>query len=285
MSDAFDVFLGWLIPLETHRQAAARHRTSVEASLKAALTVQGFYQPGSFWHGTGVRYHCDVDLLVKIGNPKPGSSDTALGWVKDALTDTFPRTPVYVSRPAVVVDFANGTERWEVIPGFKKTKAGSSADLYDIPGAGTGWIDTAPAEHVKYVNEVNDTRAIGGGAKSLARLAKAWKYYNDVPISSFYLEMRAAEHMKAQSNFIPGWDLCLYLEGLEDHSLAAMSDPKHVAGRFYPCSSEAKKAEALSKLHAAAVRARKAHEANSDGKPDEAFRYLNLLFNGNFPAR
>jgi hypothetical protein len=49
----------------------------------------------------------------------------------------------------------------------------------------TGWIDTAPVEHIKYVNEINDIRAIQGGAKKLARLAKAWKYYNSVPISSF----------------------------------------------------------------------------------------------------
>ena len=32
----------------------------------------------------------------------------------------FPITPIYVSRPAVVVDFAVGGERWEVIPGFIK---------------------------------------------------------------------------------------------------------------------------------------------------------------------
>ncbi len=65
---------------------------------------------------------------------------------------------------------------------------------------------------------------------------------------------------------------------------AAVHDPKHLAGRFYPCSSEAKKADALSKLHTAATRARKAVEYWTVND-NEAFRYLNLLFNGHFPAR
>jgi hypothetical protein len=64
-----------------------------------------------------------------------------------------------------------------------------------------------------------------------------------------------------------------------------MKDPKDVAGRFYPCSSAATKSEALKKLSTAASRARKALDADHNGKLDEAFRYLNLLFDGNFPAR
>jgi hypothetical protein len=285
VGEGFDVFFRRLTSTEAERQAAAGHRQSVEAAIKDALTVRTFRQTGSFWHGTGVRFHCDVDLLVSIGNPRPASSDTALTWIKNALLKRFPKTPIYVSRPAVVVDFAGGNQKWEVIPAFNNGSGGTRVDVYDIPAASSGWIDSAPVEHIKYVSEVNDTAAIRGGAKKLSRVAKAWKYYNDVPISSFYLEMRAAEHMKTQNNFIPVWDLSLYLEGLEGHRLAAMTDPKHVAGRFYPCSSVAKKAEALLKLTAAATRARKAHEANNNGKTDEAFRYLNLLFNGHFPAR
>jgi len=64
-----------------------------------------------------------------------------------------------------------------------------------------------------------------------------------------------------------------------------MNDPKGASSRFYPCSSEAKKASALSKLHTAATRARKALEAHRRDKPDEAFYYLNLVFDGKFPSR
>lgn len=285
VSEGFATFFQRLTPLESQRTAAARHRQSVEGAMKAALTVNRFMQPGSFSHGTGVRNYCDVDLLVSIGGGRPNSSDTALRWVKDALVAKFPHTPVHVSRPAVVVDFAGGTERWEVVPAFLTGRGGSKVLVYDIPGPSSGWIDTAPDEHIAYANECNEVQKVRGGAKKLARLGKAWKYYNNVPISSFYLEMRAAEHVRKEPNFIPVWDLALYLGDLNDHQLAAMKDPKDVVGRFNPCSSAATKSEALKKLSIAASRARKALDADHNGKADEAFGYLNLLFNGNFPAR
>ncbi|MGY1838441.1 MULTISPECIES: nucleotidyltransferase domain-containing protein [unclassified Modestobacter] len=283
--EGFDTFLGWLTPLDSHRTAATRHRGSVEGSLRRAMEVLSFRQTGSFWHGTGVRHHCDVDLMVSIGGDRPGSSDTALRWVRDALTASFPTTPVYVSRPAVVVDFAGGDERWEVIPGFITGRGGADHLVWDIPAPGGGWIDTAPVAHLDYVNECNQQPGAVGGAKKLARLLKAWKYYNSVPISSFYLEMRAAQHMATQSSFLAPWDLSLILSSLNGHQLAAMRDPKQVAGQFQPCSSSASKTEALSKLSTAATRASKALAAHNKDDADTAFAYLQLLFNGHFPAR
>jgi hypothetical protein len=133
VSEGFDIFLQRLVPLESQRAAAASHRASVEKSLEKKLVVRRYRETGSFHHGTGIRHHCDVDLLVSIGNTQPTSSDTALGWVRDALMATFPTTMVYVSRPAVVVDFAGGEERWEVIPGFVRPRAKDAPYVYDIP--------------------------------------------------------------------------------------------------------------------------------------------------------
>ena len=88
-----ETFLSRLVPLESQRAAAARHRARVEASLRGALDGYLFRETGSFRHGTGVRGHCDVDLLVGIRGPRPGSSDTALAWVKNALAASFPVHP------------------------------------------------------------------------------------------------------------------------------------------------------------------------------------------------
>lgn len=283
VAQGFDVFLERLTPLASQRTAAAAHRSRVETSLKKSLSVLAMRETGSFHHGTGVRHFSDVDVLVSIGNDKPGTSDTALNWVKNALSASFPTTTVRISRPAVVVEFAGGAETWEVIPGFLKSSDPSV--LYDIPGPSTGWIDSAPTEHLDYVNECNQKQGVQGAVKKLARLVKAWKYYCTVPVSSFYLEMRAAQHMATQSSFIAVWDVCLLLESLQDHSLAAMNDPKGRTGRFHPCSSDYRKTEALSKLATAATRARKALDAEQDKNPDDAFHYLDLLFGGNFPAR
>lgn len=190
VAQGFDTFLSRISPLESQRNAASKHRASVEPSLKNALDVKAFRESGSFNHGTGVRNHCDVDLLVSLGS-KPGTSATALNWVKTALSNSFPYTTVKISRPAVVALFNGGKETWEIIPGFRKNSG--DAALYDIPGPGeVAWMESAPTEHLKYVTAVNKKANIAGGAKKFARMAKAWKYFNNVPMSSFYLEMRAA---------------------------------------------------------------------------------------------
>lgn len=284
VAQGFETFLTRLVPLETQREAASKHRASVESSLKNTLDVQLFRETGSFNHGTGIRGHSDVDLLVSLKD-KPGTSQTALDRVKSALSASFPHTTVRISRPAVVVEFNSGQETWEIIPGYRKTGKDEPA-LYDIPGVGSvDWMESAPLEHIAYVNEVNKQSAISGGAKKLARLAKAWKYYNNVPMSSFYLEMRAAQYLAGEKFFEPGEDICRLLESLVKNNLGPMNDPKSVTSRFYACSTTAKGADALSKAQTGATRARKAVDATKASKSDDAFHYCDLLFGGKFPAR
>ncbi|MCM3848777.1 nucleotidyltransferase [Pseudonocardia sp. DR1-2] len=286
VQQAFDIFAQRLTPLQSQRDAAVKHRANIRVSLENKLSVGTFRETGSFTHGTGVRNYSDVDALVSINNSKPINSDTALTWVKSALQFSFPYTTVRVSRPAVVVEFAGGTETWEIIPGFLTARGGANTLVWDIPGAAGGWMDTAPLEHLRYVDECNSAAAgTRGGAKQLARFAKAWKYNCDVPISSFYLEMRAAQYMATQSSYLPIWDVCTLLEKLNGHQLASMNDPKGAAARFSACSSDFKRQIALSRLKTAATRARKALDAHTSGKPNEAFYYLNLLFGGKFPAQ
>ncbi len=285
VTQAFDEFLTRLTPPESERQARAQHKEAVHSSLRQSIDVGMFLEIGSFSHGTGIRRHCDVDLLVCLKSPKPGSADTALGWVRNALTASFPSTRVRVSRPAVVVEFANGTETWRVIPAFSAGRSDDNVHIYEVPGQESGWMDTAPAAHLSYLNEVNNISKIAGGAKKLARLAKAWKYYNEVPVSSFYLEMRAAEYISGEETHIPIWDICGLLQRLDQLGLAPMKDPKTFAGQFDPCATSASYDEASSKLRRTANRARKAVEAYHKEDMPEVFYYLDLLFGGNFPSR
>jgi hypothetical protein len=106
-----------------------------------------------------------------------------------------------------------------------------------------------------------------------------------VPVSSFYLEMRAAKYLSDETSFSPIWEICRLLEKLRDMNFAPMNDPVGISSRFYACSTTVKAQEALSKLHTAATRARKALEAHRKADPVTAFYYLNLLFGGQFPAR
>jgi len=277
VAQGFDEFLSRMTPTPTQFSAASRHRAAVEARLDAVFGVYRSFETGSLRHGTGVRGHSDADYVFSLRNTRP-SSDTALRRVREELQARFLTTRIFVSRPAVVCEFADGLETIEVVPAYF-----ASSDSYDIPAPGGDWLRSAPQEHLEYVNECDHKHP--GKAKGLARLMKAWKYLNDVPISSFYLEMRAAQHVKNQSVVIYLWDLCWLLESLAEHELAGMNDPRNVSGRIYACSSDAKRAEALSKIRTAASRARRALEADRSGDPGKAFQFLDLLFNGRFPGR
>lgn len=281
---AFETLLSWKVPTESERSAAASHRASIEKSL-SALDNFGLRETGSFRHGTAVRGHADVDVLVSLGGGRPANSDTALERVRSALARSFPFTPIRVSRPAVVVNFAGGDERWEVIPGYYLRTTGDHA-IYSIPAPGGGWMETAPTAHLAFVNEVN--RSPSGGAKGLARLIKTWKYANSTGarVSSFYLEMRAAQRMAGESSFVPYLDFAYLIRDLAKNGLADMNDPTGLTGRFRAASTENYRLAAVGTLTSDAKRVSDAIDLERAGRRSEAFAKLAYVFVGTtFPAQ
>lgn len=280
--EGFDTFLRWLTPTESERAKASTHRAGIEAKLEAKFGLYRMFESGSFRYGTGVSGRSDVDLFASLKSTKPFYGSSTLSAVRDALKERYPSTSIYVRKPAVVLDFGGGYERVEVIPAYLLQSVGDHMK-YNIPGVTTEWMQSTPEAHLAYVNESN-TMPKKGCAKSMARLVKAWKYYRDVPISSFYLEMRASAYIRKQSTVIYWMDICLFLEELQGVGLAAMNDPTGTTGRIEPCSSDALKRDAISKLNTAVIRARKAYNAASAGDLKTAFEQWNLLFNGEFPG-
>jgi hypothetical protein len=282
VQQGFEALLAKLPPTASQVAASSKHRDSVESALKASsMTLQRFFQTGSFSNGTGVRYYSDVDYFASLRS-QPGSSDTALANVRSVLSARFPRTPVKVRRPAVVVEFGqDGSEKYEVVPAYLQSGEGTRR-VYEIPGRRSGWIKAAPDAHVAYVRAIDKKHS--GGAKALARLIKAWKYYRDVPVSSFYLEMRATSYANGEKYIEYSYDVAAVLRQLQSVALAAMNDPEGLVGRITACSSDSDLSEALSKLDRAVTRATKARQAEKDGNIREAFEWWDKVFNGEFPG-
>lgn len=283
MAQGFSDFIDKLIPTESQRAKATSHRASIEEKLDSEFGIFRMCESGSFRHGTGVRYRSDVDFFVSLKSKQPALSSSILSSVRTVLKERFPLTEIHVSRPAVVLEFGSGYERVEIIPAYYQTTTNGSAK-FEIPAAsGDDWLESTPEAHTNYVDDCNKTPT-KGAAKSLARMLKAWKYYRDVPVSSFYLEMRAAKYMAGEKYVDYAEDVYRILNQLNNAGLAAMQDPTGNTGYIYACSSDATATTARSRLATATSRALKARDAYKAGNIKEAFEWWDLVFNGRFPS-
>lgn len=263
--------------------AAKSHRSSIEACLKANFGLNRFTRIGSFGNGTNISGYSDVDYLACLPTSSLTKTSTAsLVKVRNALDARFPSTGVKVSTPAVVCPFgAYKSEDTEVVIADYIKEEGCFK-VYEIADGNDGWMEVSPDAHNYYVAEVDKKH--GGKVKPLIRFLKAWKYFREVPIQSFYLEMRVAKYADAESCIIYDIDVKRILEMLRDNELAAMQDPMGIAGYIYPCKTAALKQDALSKLKTAAARAEKAREAEVNKDTNTAFDWWRLLYNDKFPT-
>lgn len=269
-SSWLDDLTSYYTPSSNQFDAAKSHKDSIESRLDNVLGVYRMFEIGSLRHGTGVWHYSDADYLVSLKGIQPGSPLTMLTKVKDALQARFTSTTITIRQPAVVCNFSDGVV--EVVPGYIASDGG-----YMIADPTGGWMKSFPEEHNKYVNEVNAKH--DGGAKMLARHLKIWKYKRNVPVSSCYLEMRAAKYLDGENSYVPILDLFRVLRFLQTVQLAAMNDPTGLGSRFGSCFSDSKKEDALSKLDTAVSRARKAMDYYLADDHDNAIEQLKLLFN------
>lgn len=282
IEEGFESFLAKLKATAPESDAAKRHRASIEACLKGNFGLKRFARIGSFGNGTSISGYSDVDYLASIPTSQlTESSSYSLVKVRDALEARFPRTGVRVNTPAVAVPFGTyRSETTEVVPadyidevdGFK---------IYEIADGNNGWMRISPDSHNDYVGRVDARHA--GRVKPLIRFVKAWKYLRNVPISSFYLEMRIAKYAEGERSIVYDIDVKRVLRSLWDQQLARLQDPTGFPGYISACKTEVQRQDALSKLSTAVGRAEKARQAVNDGAIAEAFDWWRLVYDNAFP--
>src|SRR6185312_11070570 len=233
VADAFDQFLPTLTTSFTETQSAASHRASIEARLQTDFGMKTMFRTGSFGAGTNVRYYSDVDYFAVIptANLKANSA-SSLAAVAEALRARFPNTPnIRVNAPGVQVPFGvDGSETVEIIPVDETGKTRLGFRQFDIPDGFGGWIFSAPESHKAYVDDIDTT--LYNKVKPLIRLVKAWKFYRNVPIKSFYLELRVAAYAKTEKTIVYSIDIKNVLAALWADQLADFPDPRFPDDNF-----------------------------------------------------
>jgi len=283
IEEGFRDFHDKLKIVKTESEAVKKHRASIKTCMESNFGMNRFFRTGSIGNGTNVNGYSDTDYFAGIPRENlKEDSGTTLRLVKEALQARFTSTHIYVDSPAVVVDFGDvASETTEIIPAdYLRTENG--VNIYDIPDGYGAWMKSSPKANNDYVTNINSELSFK--VKPLIRFIKAWKFYNNVPISSFYLEMRVAKYASQEKSIIYSIDIKKILENLINADLAQMINPTGVGGYIQACKSDADKKDALSKLNTAYTRAVKAREAESAEKISDAFYWWNLLFNNKFPS-
>jgi hypothetical protein len=283
INDAFNVFHTTLTPSSTETDAVKSHRQSIKLCLEANFEMTNFFRTGSTGNATGVSGYSDTDYFAVIPNAKlKNNSTTSLSDIRASLETRFPKTGVFVDSPAVVCPFGIYTaETTEIVPAYF-LRVENGCNIYGIPDRNGGWMSASPLAHNSYVSTENDR--LLKKMKPLIRFFKAWKYYNNVPISSFYLEMRIAKYASKENSIIYSIDIERILSYLVSNDIPAIIDPTGISGYIYPCFSDAKKTDTLSKLSTALSRAQKAIEAENNSKIEDAFYWWNMFFSNKFPS-
>ncbi len=284
VEEGFQTFHSRLTPTGVESEAAKSHRSSIEACLKNNFEITQFFRMGSFGNGTSIRGYSDIDYFASIPTKNlKQNSDATLRMVRDILVARFPDTGVAVRTPAVLVPFGtDASESTEVVPAEFIRNDTNGYQIYEIADGAGGWMKSSPDAHNAYVAAVDGK--LSNKVKPLVRFLKAWKFYQNVPISSFYLELRAAMYASGEKSIVYSIDVKSVLKMLWDNQLAAIQDPKDISGYIFSCFTDTKRSDALSKLETVLERAQKARDAEKAEKISDAFYWWNLVFAEKFPA-
>lgn len=289
VSDGFQAFLTKIKPLDSEHTKATTHKGSIKSCVANSFQCYNLFETGSFGNDTGIRHYSDTDYFAPIpAGVLSVNSGVALRKLKEALQFTFPRTTgIEVNSPAVQIPFGQyASEKIEVTPcnfkGMSETPLGNFP-RYLIPAGNGEWMYSSPQAHNNYVSTVD--AKLRGKLKPLIKFIKAWKFMNNAQIMSFHLELRVTKIL--ETSIILAYDEAIFniFNELYRVQLADMRDPMGISGLIPATKTAAQKDVALSKLNTALSRSEKACNARIKGNIDEAFRYWDLLYNNQFPAR
>jgi len=156
---------------------------------------------GSYGRGTEIRGASDVDLFARLPSSLYSRYDSYIGngqsallqAVRDSICKTYSSTDIGGDGQAVVVRFTDGI-KFEVVPAFRRT---DGSYTYPDSNGGGSWKRMDPILEIDAINAANTH--YGKKVKHLARMARAWRAKNNVPMSGLLIDTLVY-------NFMAGWE-------------------------------------------------------------------------------
>ncbi|MCX7682300.1 MAG: hypothetical protein N2508_10150 [Anaerolineae bacterium] len=274
-------FLIFLEELSPAGRGTPGLRDEVRAGLAEHFAVSATFLVGSYLNGTDIQGYSIPDYLISVECDWGRMTDSRvlLTSVAEALRTHFPS--VSVNGKAVAL-FPGEADACRLIPARLTGQTPAGHLTYEIPDGSGGWMSVCPYGYLAHLEDVD--RRLEGGARSLVRLVKAWKYFRAVPISAFYLESRCIAYAALEKRMVYPLDLQRVLGLLWDDQLADAPAVDGTGGQVSARLARADRKAVFSGLRSALYYATCAVERMDQGNLSEAFRYWGRIFSGRFPA-
>ncbi|WP_100612669.1 SMODS domain-containing nucleotidyltransferase [Confluentibacter lentus] len=202
----FETFCNNLLITQTKRSTISDRYLAICKRLNKDFwgmdTTSGGRYVGSFGRNTANSYVSDIDMLFEMPlstyntyNAYISNGQSALlQAVKNSIATTYPNTSLRGDGQIVQVTFSDSM-KFEVLPAFKND---DGSYTYANSNNGGSWKKTNPVPEISAVSCGDGLT--NNNLRPLCRMARAWKYYNSVPISGLLIDTLAHRFLTAWSN-------------------------------------------------------------------------------------
>jgi hypothetical protein len=160
-------------------------------------TANRFYV-GSYGRNTAVSSLSDIDLVYVLPyetyaqhNGYAGNKPSALlQAVRTSLNTTYPNSVVVADGQIVKIPFTDGIT-YEIVPVFLNI---DSSYMYPDSNNGGAWRTCRPKHEIDAFSSRNAD--CNGNLAELGRMARAWRDYNNIPMSGMLIDTLAYQFME-----------------------------------------------------------------------------------------
>ena len=152
---------------------------------------------GSYGRGTAIKGFSDVDILFELPSAyyyqyndyTYNGQSALLQAVRTSLQKIYKTSRIGGDGQVVVINFSDNIT-FEILPTFN-----NQSGTYTYPDSNNGgtWKTCNPIAEIKSINDAN--YKYNKKIKDLSRMMKAWKNYNNVPISGMLIETLVMQFM------------------------------------------------------------------------------------------
>ncbi len=282
VEDGFHELIKKLNPKFSEPEYSESNLHLIEKLLQDNFDMSYMIRYGSGGHGTHIARYSAIDCFAVIPKDKlHEDSLKSLEKIHEILLPEFPDATIREGRPAIIVQFGGRTsDKHCIVPAYEIGEK-NGQDVFGIPGPSGRWIQSCPGGHSAWINKLNDN--LNKRLRNMIRVIKAWNYYNDQPLWSFYIELCVADYFKSDYSILFSVDVRNFLKYLHQRGLKPFEGSVGSNEVVYGTSKDDREA-ALAKIYAAVEMADKAVRCEQTGNISEAFYWWRKVFNFRFPA-